>query len=193
MPEWRNRHRRFGRKVRESAARGPDRIAAQMRPVSAEAAIDAPRERVFELLNDLSVRPSFTDHFISSYRLLRIEPAGVDAGARFECELAGGWMDSVIVESEAPHRLVERGRGGRLNRVPNVTEWLLTDTPGTAGCEVRVTFTTTPQGFFDRLRDRRISERKLARAWRTALRRLREVAEAGEEPRRVAVAGADRI
>ena len=164
-----------------------------MRPVSAEAAIDAPRAAVFALLDDLSARPSFTDHFMHSYRLLRIEPVGVGAGARFDCPAGGGWMDSIIVESEAPHRLVERGRGGRLNRVPIVTEWLLTDTPGTGGCEVQVTFTTEPERLFDKLRDRRISERKLARGWRTALRRLRDIAEAGEEPRRVAVAGADRI
>ena len=164
-----------------------------MRPVSAEAAIDAPRAAVFELLGDLSVRPAFTDHFIHSYRLLRIESVGVGAGARFECPAAGGWMDSIIAEADVPHRLVERGRGGRLNRVPNVTEWLLADVPGTGGCEVRVTFTTEPQHPFDRLRDRRISERKLTREWRTALRRLREIAETGQEPRRVAVAGADRI
>lgn len=164
-----------------------------MRPVTAEIAIDAPRERVFELICDLAVRPSFTDHFMDSYRLLRIEPVGVDAGARFHCAPAGGWMDSVIVEAEAPHRLLERGRGGRLNRVPNATEWLLKDTPGTGGCEVRVTFTTQPERLFDRLRDRRTSPRKLAKGWRTALRRLRDVAEAGAPPQRLAVAGADRI
>lgn len=164
-----------------------------MRPVSAEIAIDAPRERVFELICDLSVRPSFTDHFMESYRLLRIEPVGVGAGARFNCPHAGGWMDSVIVDAEAPHRLLERGHGGRLNRVPIVTEWLLKETPGTGGSEVRVTFTAQPERFFDRLRDRRTSPRKLAKGWRTALRRLRDVAEAGTPPERLAVAGADRI
>lgn len=164
-----------------------------MGPVSAEIAIDAPRERVFDLLADLAARPSFTDHFVRSYRLLRIEPVGVGAGARFECPRAGGWMDSVIAEAERPHRLLERGRGGRLNRVPNTTEWLLVDGPAGAGCEVRVTFATEPAGILDRLRELRLSERKLAREWRRALRRLRELAEAGEAPPRLAVAGADRL
>ena len=164
-----------------------------MRPVSAEVTIDASRERVFELLLDLSVRPSFTDHIWHHYRLLRVEPVGVGAGARFECPPAGGWLDSVIVESEPPHKLVERGHGGRLNRVPNVIEWLLKDSPGDTGCEVKVTFWTEPEHFFDRLRDRRNSERKLGRGLRRALHRLRELAELDEEPRRLAVAGADRI
>lgn len=164
-----------------------------MRPVSAEIAIDAPRERVFDLLNDLSSRPAFTDHFIDGYHLLRMEPVGVGAGARFRCEHAGGWLDTVISESETPHRLVERGHGGRLNRIPNVTEWLLKDTPGTGGCEVRVTFWTEPERRLDRARDMRNSERRLGRGWRRALQRLRDLAERNEEPQRLAVAGADRI
>jgi uncharacterized protein YndB with AHSA1/START domain len=161
-------------------------------PLSAEIAIDVPRERVFELLADLAVRPAFTDHFQGEFRLLRVASSGVGAGARFRCEHTG-WLDSVIVETDAPHRLLERGHGGRLNRVPNATEWLLAEVPGTQGCEVRVTFMTDPSRPLDRLRDRRVSERKLGRDWRRALARLRELAEAGTEPPRLAVAGADRL
>lgn len=162
-------------------------------PVSAEISIDAPRERVFAILSDLSTRPSFTDHFIDGYHLLRVDPVGLGAGARFRCEDAGGWLDSVIVEADGPHRLVERGRGGRLNRVPNVIEWVLKEAPATAGCEVRVTFWTEPTHPLDRLRDRRNSERRLARGWRRALRRLRELCEKGDAPERLAVAGTDRV
>lgn len=164
-----------------------------MGPVAAELPIDAPRERVFELLRDLAARPAFTDHFVDRFQLLRVDPVGVGAGARFHSRDAGGWLDSVITLEEAPHRLVERGRGGRLNRVPNVTEWQLKDTPGTAGCEVRVTFWTEPSHPFDRLGEFRTSERRLRRDWRRALQRLRELAEGGATPARVAVAGADRI
>lgn len=164
-----------------------------MRPVSARLSIDAPRERVFELLLDLSVRPSFTDHFIEQFHLLRIEPVGVGAGARFQIKDAGGWLDSVIEEVEPPHRILERGRGGRLNRVPTVTEWRLTDAPGPSGCEVEVTFWTEPSHPFDRLRDARNSERRLSRGWRRALERLRALAEEGAAPQRVSVAGGDRI
>ena len=163
-----------------------------MRPVSARLPIDATREHVFGLLEDLSARPSFTDHFVERFQLLREQPVGVGAGARFHMDHAGGWMDSVIIESEAPHRLVERGHGGRLNRVPNVTEWTLIDTPGPTGCEVEVTFWTEPSRPFDRLRDARNSERRLGRGLRRALERLREVAESEGQPERIAIAGGDR-
>ena len=164
-----------------------------MRPVSAQISIDASRDEVFDLLEDLSLRPSFTDHFVERYQLLRKEPVGVGAGARFRIAAAGGFMDSVIVESERPHRLVERGHGARSNRVPNVIEWVLTDVPGPRGCEVAVTFWTEPTLPFDRMRDLRSSERRVRRDFRRALERLRAVAEGASEPRRVTIAGGDRL
>lgn len=164
-----------------------------MRPVSARLFIDAPREEVFDLLPDLSARPAFMDHFVEHYQLLRENPVGIGAGARFKIADAGGFIDSVIVEIEPPHRIVERGHGGRLNRVPNVTEWVLTDSPGPSGCEVSITFWTEPSRPFDRLRDARNSERRLARHLRRALERLRELAETGTQPARITVAGGDRL
>jgi uncharacterized protein YndB with AHSA1/START domain len=180
----------FSRRIR---ARGARIESPPMRPVSARIAIDAPREQVFDLLLDLAARPAFMDHFAESYQLLREQPVGVGAGARFNLRHAGGWMDTVIAEVDRPHRLLERGRGGRLNRVPNVTEWTLTDSPGPSGCEVAVTFWTEPTRFFDRLSDVRNSERRTARGFRRALERLRALAEAGEAPERVVVAGGDRL
>ena len=162
-----------------------------MGPVSAKVAIDAPREEVFELLVDLSARPAFTDHLMEDYRLLRIEPIGVGAGARFKIGDAG-WIDSVIEEADAPHRLLERGHGGYLNRIPNVTEWMLSET-GHDGCEVQVTFWTEPERMVDKLRDARASERRLNKGLKKALERLRGLAESGQPPARIAVAGQDRL
>ena len=164
-----------------------------MRPVSARIYIDAPRERIFDLLLDLSARPAFMDHFVEGFQLLREQPVGVGAGARFRIEAAGGWLDSIIVDSEPPHRLVERGHGGRLNRVPNVIEWTLTDAPGRAGCEAEVTFWTEPTLPFDRLRDARNSGRRIGRGLRRALARLRTLAEGGTEPEHLTIAGGDRV
>jgi uncharacterized protein YndB with AHSA1/START domain len=160
-------------------------------PVSAKIAIDAPRERVFDIISDLSARPAWFDHFAEGFHLLRIEPVGVGAGARYKTRETG-WMDSVIEDAERPHRIVERGKGGYLNRVPNVTEWLLSDF-GTEGCEVQVTFWTEPQNALDKLRDARASGRRFAKGLRRALQRLREVVESDEPPDRIAVAGADRL
>jgi uncharacterized protein YndB with AHSA1/START domain len=162
-----------------------------MRPVSAKLAIDAPREDVFEILLDLSARPSFTDHFMEGFHLLRIEPVGVGAGARFRLR-DGGWVDSIIEEADAPNRLLERGKGGYLNRIPNVTEWLLSES-GPGGCEVKVTFWTDPQNPFDRVRDMKGSARRLGRGLKKSLERLREVAEGDAPLERIAVAGGDRI
>lgn len=162
-----------------------------MGPVSANATIDVPREKVFDLLMDLSARPSFTDHFMEGFNLLRIEPVGIGAGARFKLPGAG-WVDSIIDETDVPHRLVERGHGGYLNRIPNVTEWLLSDA-GPDGCEVKVTFWTEPETVIDKMKDRKTSERRLGKGLKKALERLRNVAESGVPPERIAVAGGDRL
>lgn len=164
-----------------------------MRPASARITIDAPRKRVFELLSDLAVRPAFMDHLFEDYHLLREQPAGVGAGARFRVPAAGGWLDSVISKAETPHRLVERGHGGRLNRVPNVIEWTLVDEPGGSGCEVSVTFWTEPASPVDRLRELGNSARRLARGLRRGLERLRGLAEEDVPPERLVVAGGDRL
>ena len=185
------------RSVTSSTLRAPGvkrsriELAREMGPVSAKIAIDVPREEVFEILCDLSTRPAFADHLMESYHLLRIEPVGVGAGARFRLR-DGGWVDQRDRRGRRPHRLVERGRGGHLNRIPNTTEWLLSETGGD-GCEVQVTFWTDPAGRLDKLqRPRRVPSVASARASGKLLERLREVAESGAPPERIAVAGGDR-
>jgi uncharacterized protein YndB with AHSA1/START domain len=156
-----------------------------------------PREQVFELLNDLAIRRSFTDHFIDELRLQRIDPVGVGAALRFRVADRGFWMETVIAESEPPHRLTERGRGGRLDRIPASTVWELVEGPAPSSCEVTVTFVTEPQSVTDKALDSAANlrgvERWYRRQWRRALDRLKELAESGEAPARVVVAGADRI
>lgn len=162
-----------------------------MGPVSAKVTIDVPREEVFGILMDLSARPSFTDHFMEGFNLLRIEPVGIGAGARFKLPGAG-WVDSIIDETDVPHRMVERGHGGYLNRIPNVTEWLLSET-GPDGCEVQLTFWTEPEHMVDKIRDAKTRERHLNKGIKKALERLREVAESDAPLTRIEVAGGDRI
>lgn len=146
-----------------------------MGPVSAEIEIDAPRQGVFEVLADLSRRPSFTDHFLAGFHLTRLDPIGVGAGARFRIAspLRSVWTDSAIAELEPPYRLVERGRCGRANRIPSTIAWELTEAG--ALTRVRVSHWTEPANPFDRaveiLAANSLWEQ---RGWREALRRLRD-------------------
>jgi uncharacterized protein YndB with AHSA1/START domain len=162
-----------------------------MGPVSAEIEIDLPRQRVFEAIVDLGLRPAFTDHFLVDFHLTRIEPVGVGAGARFRFAVRPRqvWMGTTIVEADEPHRIVEHGRGGRLNRIPSTTLWELTEGPGSL-TKVRVSYWTEP-GVVDRgLELLSGASKPYERRWREALRRLREQLESGElGAHRVALAG----
>lgn len=166
-----------------------------MGPVSAEVEVDVPRERAFELLADLSARPRFTDHFLGDFHLTRIDPVGVGAGARFRAEapLRSVWMDTAIVAAEASHRIVERGSGGRVNRIPTHTAWELSAGPG-ALTTVRVVFWTEPSNPLDRAAELlSAGSHWQRRGWERALRRLRDLLESeGPAGPRVGVAGGNR-
>jgi uncharacterized protein YndB with AHSA1/START domain len=153
-----------------------------MGPVSAEIEIDAPRERVFAAIADLARRPSFTDHFQAGFHLTRIESSGVGAGARFRSgsRRRSVWMDTAIERVEAPHKLDERGRGGRGNRIPAATVWELTEAGGSL-TRVRVSHWTEPSKAVDRALEALSGSAGAAeRGWREALRRLRDQLEGSE-------------
>ena len=165
-----------------------------MRPVSASVAIDAPRERVFAFVGDLANRPAFLEPFVTEYRLERLDSAGVGAAARFRIAEDGTWMETVIEEVDAPRMIRERGRAGRVGRIPVFAVWELTEGIAPGGCEVRVTYWTEPRSIFDRLRDHRPGAARFYRqSWTGALRRLRTLMEEELEVMRVAVAGGDRV
>ena len=164
-----------------------------MGPLSLSTDIDAPRERVFDLICDMSVRQSWMDHFVSDFRLERIPAAGVGAAARFRVDAPGGirYMETVISEADRPHRIVEHGRGGPLDRIPIRAVWELKGGEGSV-TRLVLTFWTEPSGIFDRLRGRR-GGRWWRRRWKRALRRLQELVESGAElTERAEIAGRDR-
>jgi uncharacterized protein YndB with AHSA1/START domain len=165
-----------------------------MGPISVSIEIDQPRERVFDFLSDLANRESFTDHFISELRLERLASSGVGAAARFRLDLPGSdmWMETVIEEAERPHRIYERGRTGRTDRIPVFTVWELVAGPG-GSTELRLTFWTEPGHPLDRMRELLGAARWHRRQWRRGLRRLRELLESGAAVQRVGVAGEDRV
>lgn len=165
-----------------------------MGPVSASVELDASRERAFEFIADLANRPAFTDHFVSGFHLLQLESAGVGAGARFRFHAAPQaiWVDTTIEEVSPPHRISERGRGGRANRVEVATEWELVEGPGSLTTARVVHWTSSPHPL-DRVRaSLGASAFWYERNWRIAMRRLRDLLEGGAPaPGRVEVAGSD--
>lgn len=166
-----------------------------MGPISAEVEIDAPREAAFELISDLARRPTYTDHFLAGFRLTRIEARGIGAGARFRVKapLRSPWEDTTIVELDAPFKIVERGAGGRSNRIPTHTVWEIE--PGRAGmARVRVTHWTTPKEPVDMLVEAlSFGARYQQKSWKKAVNRLRDILEAeGSGGERIAVAGGNR-
>ncbi len=164
-----------------------------MGPVTAEVTIDVPRERVFAVVSDLALRPSFCDHFQEEYRLQRLASTGVGAAARFRVRAPRFpiWMETAISEQRAPHLLVESGRGARSDRMPIGTAWELSEGPGDT-TEVRVSFWTEPGHPLDRVRERLGATGWYERRWRRALARLRELLEADAPLVPVEVAGASR-
>lgn len=155
--------------------------------------IDVPRERAFAFLADLANRPAFMGRFMSDFRLMRMDSSGVGAAARFRVRQRGLWMETEIEEMEPPFRIIERGRGSRLGRMPVNTAWEATDV-GIDSCEVKVVHWTEPSHMLDKLAEKSPGMRGYyGRALEGALAQLKELLEGGETAGRTGVAGGDRV
>jgi uncharacterized protein YndB with AHSA1/START domain len=159
--------------------------------VTVSTVISAPRERVFDYLQDIANHPEFTDHFLVDWHLTRIDSVGRGAGARFRVKVPGNrfsWGDVTFAEVDRPHRIVEVGRGGKNNRVRTLGVYELSPAPGGA-TRVRLTLETIPATLWDRT-----AERFGARSWTRrksarAMRRLRTILERGQDPLAAATRG----
>lgn len=126
-----------------------------MGPVFAEIDIDAPREKIHDYLLDFTTRRQLYGDSIDQFRLTRIDPRGVGAGARFRFTKGRAWVDSSITAAE-PGRISERGVSGRFNRVPTGTEWEFGES-ATGVTRLRISYWTEPAGaakLFDRFTGR---------------------------------------
>src|SRR5881409_2329448 len=91
-----------------------------MDPITVTTTISRPREQVFEYLADIANRAEFTDHYLVDWHLTRENPVGTGAGARFRVKAPlsrFSWADTTFAEVQPPYRIVERGRGGKFNRI----------------------------------------------------------------------------
>jgi uncharacterized protein YndB with AHSA1/START domain len=91
---------------------------ARMREVTVSIVISAPREDVFDFVNDLAARPAYTDHYMDDYRLARVVPVGVGAAARFRLNapMSNEYAELTITEADRPRRIIEEIRAGRRGR-----------------------------------------------------------------------------
>jgi hypothetical protein len=102
-------------------------------PFTVSTNISLPREQVFDYLADIANHAEFTDHYLVDWRLTRIESRGEGAGARFRVKapLARfAWADFTLAELDAPFKIVERGRGGKFNRIRMIGTYELFETAG---------------------------------------------------------------
>jgi hypothetical protein len=161
--------------------------------VTVHTVISAPREEIFDFVSDLSLRPSFTDHYMHEFRLARVNPRGVGAAARFRLglPLAREWAELEIKTCDRPNRIVEEGRIGRLGRSRLVAVYdFIPEAAGTT--RVELTAYSEPANAIEKIKQGGAHGWMKRRA-RKALRRLRDLFEEGrvEEVRGIAIAGSD--
>jgi uncharacterized protein YndB with AHSA1/START domain len=152
-------------------------------PVSVSILVSAPREEVFDYLQDIANHSEFTDHFLVDWHLTRIDSVGRGAGARFRIKAPRdrfSWADVTLAEVDRPHRIVEVGRTGKNNRIRTLGVYELAPAAGGA-TRVRFTLETVPATFSDRLLERLGARSWIKRKNAHALRRLRSILERGED------------
>ena len=154
-----------------------------MEPFTVSTTIERPREQVYEYLADISNHAEFSDHYLVDWHLLRVDPYGAGAGARFRIKAPlqrFAWADVTFADMQPPYRIVERGRGGKYNRIRMVGTYTLSPGPG-GTTKVEYTFETEPNQISDKLMEnfggRSWTRRKAAKA----MRRLRSILEEGRD------------
>jgi uncharacterized protein YndB with AHSA1/START domain len=153
-----------------------------MDPLSVSIVIDAPREQVFDYLQDLANHAEFTDHYLVDWHLTRADSVGLGAGARFRVKAPRNrfaWADVTFAEVERPHRIVEVGRAGKDNRVRSIGQYELSQA---AAGTTRVSFTYESESsvLSDRIMESLGGRGWLKRKNGKALRRLRSIIERDE-------------
>jgi uncharacterized protein YndB with AHSA1/START domain len=148
-------------------------------PFTVSSTISKPREEVFEYLADIANHPEFTDHYMVDWRLTREDSVGTGAGARFRIKAPFsrfGWADVTFAEVEPPFRIVERGRGGKYNRIRMLGTYTLSPGPANS-TRLEYTLETVPKLPSDKLMEALGGNRWTRRQTTKAIRRLRTILE----------------
>jgi uncharacterized protein YndB with AHSA1/START domain len=148
-------------------------------PFTVSTTIALPREEVFAYLADIANHSEFSDHYLVDWHLTRADSVGIGAGARFRIKAPlnrFSWADVSFHECDSPHLIVERGRGGKYNRIRMLGRFELSPAPGGA-TKVAYTFETEVKLPSDRVMEVFGGRRWHRRKATTAMRRLREILE----------------
>jgi uncharacterized protein YndB with AHSA1/START domain len=148
-------------------------------PFTVDVTIARPRAEVFEYLADIANHAEFTDHYLVDWRLTREDSYGRGAGARFKAKAPFNrfpWADVTLAEVEPDHRIVERGRTGKFNRIQTIGTYELTDAAG-GSTRVRFTFESRPKMLSDKILESLGARGWLRRKTRKAMNRLRSILE----------------
>ncbi|HMJ35244.1 MAG TPA: SRPBCC family protein [Baekduia sp.] len=155
-----------------------------MDPVEVEVTIARPRREVFAYLQDVANHAEFSDHYLVRWHLTREDTLGEGAGARFKLKARFtryAWADVTFVEVQEPRLIVERGRGGKYNRILNRGVYELEEVHGGASTRVTYTFETKPKLFSDRFQESMGRRGWYKRKSRKALRRMQAILEEGRD------------
>jgi len=148
-------------------------------PITVSTTIAAPPERVFGYLADIANHAEFSDHYLVDWHLTNERSYGAGAGARFRVKAPlsrFSWADVSFAELESPSRIVERGHGGKYNRVQILGTYALSRRDD-GGTEVRYTLQTVPAMLSDRLLEVLGGRAWSRRQTTKAMRRLRSILE----------------
>ena len=164
---------------------------ARMREVTVSIIISAPREDVFDFVNDLAARPAYTDHYMDDYRLARVQPVGVGAAARFRLNapMSNEYAELTITEADRPRRIIEEIRVGRRGRNRSVAVYDFTRESARV-TKVELTTFGEPATMVDRFRQIGAAG-WIRRKTRKSLDRLRAIFEEPQKKplKRVTIAG----
>ena len=156
-------------------------------PVSVSIVVSAPREQVFDYLQDIANHSEFTDHYLVDWHLTRIDSVGRGAGARFRVKAPGNrfsWADVTFVGGRAPPP-DRRGRAAPARTTASArSASTSSDRPQPARTRVTFTLRTVPATLSDRI------DRGLGGAlWMRRKNAERDAPPAGDHRGRRAAAG----
>jgi uncharacterized protein YndB with AHSA1/START domain len=149
-----------------------------MLPVELTAYISAPREKIYDVIADLAVRPAWTDNYQSEFRLAHPKSSGEGAGARYlhDAPMWNQWVETTIVEADRPRAIAERTKAGRYGRSLGGILWEL-ESAGSGLTRVHVSIECEVGTPRERFKAKLGFRRWLKRGTKVSLERLRLIFE----------------